>query len=66
VRGVELALGLVAAPPLAEVLEPGSGFTPPAGRSGQALAGTARSHTPVPDWQIENLKVRYNLKLLDE
>ena len=30
-EGVELALGLVATPPLAEVLEPGSGFTPPAG-----------------------------------
>ena len=29
--GVELALRLVATPPLAEVLEPGSGFTPPAG-----------------------------------
>ena len=30
-EGVELALRLVATPPLADVLEPGSGFTPPAG-----------------------------------
>jgi choline dehydrogenase len=29
--GVELALGLVATSPLADLLEPGSGFTPPAG-----------------------------------
>ena len=29
--GVELALRLAATPPLAEVVEPGSGFTPPAG-----------------------------------
>jgi hypothetical protein len=36
------------------------------GRSGQALAGTAGSQTPVPDWQIEALKVRYDLKLLGE
>jgi hypothetical protein len=63
---VELALGLVAAPPLAEVLEPASSFTPPAGRSGRALAGTAGSHPPVPDRQIEALKVRYDLKLLGE
>jgi hypothetical protein len=33
---------------------------------GQTLAGTAGSHPPVPDWQIETLKVRYNLKLLGE
>ena len=30
-EGVEFALRLVATPPLADVLEPGSGFTPPAG-----------------------------------
>jgi choline dehydrogenase len=29
--GVELALRLAATPPLADVVEPGSGFTPPAG-----------------------------------